>query len=798
MSDTPDLPGGQSPYGDSLNTLSRYGQQRPFDRMREGPSQSSLYAPSSMEHGSAYDMSSSDDIFGGPSRDRPQRGIPPQPFPTTQGLNILYDDPTRIRIPHFPEPNNFTALPANELASDRYHTRRRRHRLEALRPSDNNATTSEAGYEVGQAPTLYRQLTARHHIMGELTSPSTIASHSGHTSGFDYQPSTRDYERQDWSSVNASAFRQEQAFGSDRQHTAHYHSGDDSSSRYPSPLQSGPMPDFAYRPSARGQDFHNWSFDNPVAPQYEQAFGFNRQPTSHYDRNDYLSPYLAPVHSGQISDLTYQHTARGHDLRGSSYENPTTSHAEQAYGLDRHPRTYGSISSDLPSQYPSIHHSDQMNELTYMPRVHDYRTQDESSEGSVDSLGYIAPGLFRRPRLYGQDVHSRVRRDVTSFQAHQDTRGRTAPFPSPEVGTSPTGGISRSSSASPNRARATGPPQLNKAVPPLPSLGRSNTIGSSVSTPYGRALASPRLARDFSALARSNTTGGSLSPVRRTHELPDDLEDDDDDIHAASSAVAGDTSRPRRHREPTKDLFGPKGILSRPVTAEQLKQQQDKGKTALKRFKEKVKTITSDVRRVMTINPNTQPPIQPPVLERPRYPPVSLSPTIQARLFGELELILTTTINTYLNNEMAEGRMSLESVEKTVKKWKASHQPLPTEFMFDLGTQLRLVQANYETFRFYGEHQGSSVRIHTLFKTWELLAKKLNRRTLATPDAEIRKYLADISNILALLGASAETWTTFEFWRSAAVVAIEAVGAEERARAAIPWGVTRQVYTGLE
>ena len=802
MSTTPDLPSGnQNAYGDSLNTSSRYEQQHPFNRTPEMPPQSPMYA-SSMEHSSAKDMSSSDDIFRGPPRARARRGLPPQSLSTTQGLNILYDDPIRNRVAQFLQPDNFDRPHSNELASQRFHTRRLR-RFEGSEASGNKTATSEAGDDDRQ--TLYGQLTARHHITGELRSPPTVAHRSDRTSGFNYQPSTSGYERQNRPSVKAPAFRAEQATGTDRQHTVHGYSGNDSLSQYSSPLQSGRMPSLAHQQSVRVHESDDWSFDKPTAFQIEHAYASGGQPKSWYDDNEYSTRYVAPVPPSQTANLKYQYAAPGHDLQGFPSEDPTKSHAGQAYGLDHHLRTYDSISSDSPSHYSSILRANQTNQLAYTAGMPDYLTREEFLATSVHSRRNSTSSMFRRPRLHGQHLHGTVDRHIADFQAHESTlsstpfgtRGRTALNPSSEVSyILPMAGISRSTSASPNRAHAAlsaGPPQLNKAVPPLPSLRRSNTIGSSASTTHGRTAAPPQLTRDVSALGRSNTTGGSVSPVRREVELPEDLEDYDDGIYGVEYI-----DRPTGHRAPTKILFGEKGILGGPTPTWEPSQEQKKGKTALRRLKEKVKTMTSDVRRVMTSNTNIPPFPQPPASTPSRHPPVSLSPTIQARLFGELELILTTTINTYLNNEKDEGRMSLESVEKIVKRWKASHQSMPTDFMFDLGTQLRLVQANCDTFRFYGEHQGSNVRLDGMFRTWEGLARRLNRRTLATPDAEIRKYLADISNIFNLVGASTEAWATFEFWRSATVVAIEAVGAEEKARAAIPWGVTRQVYTGTE
>ncbi|MCJ1246505.1 hypothetical protein MMC30_003713 [Trapelia coarctata] len=310
----------------------------------------------------------------------------------------------------------------------------------------------------------------------------------------------------------------------------------------------------------------------------------------------------------------------------------------------------------------------------------------------------------------------------------------------------------------------------------------------------------------------------------------------------------GEDSPPPR----PKTLFGPYGILDQPTTNDEAKNTHAKERTGLKKWADKIKgaagewkadlkSVVEELRDVAgelvtglpahprrqsdksmdgyasaqltttfggqnerfthfsddasarangiigfpLLNPLTRPASP---TKRP-LPKISLAPPIQARLFSELELVLTKTINDYLLGEKMMGRMSDASLEKVVKGWMAKGRPLPNEFYFDLTAQLELFHANLNTFRFFGQHQGSYLHIQSMLNGWSSLAKKLNRRTLSTPDSDIKKYLVDIDNILNLLGVDQKVWTEFGYWRDATLQALSGKAREEEVYGSQPWGI---------
>ena len=147
---------------------------------------------------------------------------------------------------------------------------------------------------------------------------------------------------------------------------------------------------------------------------------------------------------------------------------------------------------------------------------------------------------------------------------------------------------------------------------------------------------------------------------------------------------------------------------------------------------------------------------------------ISLDTTTQARLYAELELMVTTTINAYLMIESQESRVDKKSVAKILERWIKSSRSKPKEFMFDLKTQLVIVKANLSTLRFHGPAQGDYLRIDAMLTSWMTLATNLSRRTLCNPDTEIQKYFIDILDILELLGAPEHTFVKLQQLQAAA------------------------------
>ncbi|MCJ1403557.1 hypothetical protein MMC11_006780 [Xylographa trunciseda] len=148
---------------------------------------------------------------------------------------------------------------------------------------------------------------------------------------------------------------------------------------------------------------------------------------------------------------------------------------------------------------------------------------------------------------------------------------------------------------------------------------------------------------------------------------------------------------------------------------------------------------------------------------------ISLDAPTQARLYAELELMITMTTNNYLNNELKGSRINKKSLVKIAERWIKSGRIKPIDFMFDLETQLAIVRANSSTLRFHGPAQGDYLRINATLAGWSTTVTKLNHRTLCNPDMEIRKYFDDILDMLELLGVQEHTFVKLQHLQAAAV-----------------------------
>lgn len=132
---------------------------------------------------------------------------------------------------------------------------------------------------------------------------------------------------------------------------------------------------------------------------------------------------------------------------------------------------------------------------------------------------------------------------------------------------------------------------------------------------------------------------------------------------------------------------------------------------------------------------------------------ISLSGPEQARISMETELMLVHTANNFLMNQFSQGRMSVDSIKKTVDTWKARGRPIVIEFMYDQATQRELVAANQHNLRFHGERAGDSNRINAMLYNWRQVASLMTIRTFCDADTVILKLLFDVEQILELLGA---------------------------------------------
>ncbi|KAF7861990.1 hypothetical protein EAF04_007870 [Stromatinia cepivora] len=206
----------------------------------------------------------------------------------------------------------------------------------------------------------------------------------------------------------------------------------------------------------------------------------------------------------------------------------------------------------------------------------------------------------------------------------------------------------------------------------------------------------------------------------------------------------------KRSRSPMKKMFGEHGWLgSSPnevipsVLSSKSAQKMDKPRKPgmMEKIKNKIEGFTekadmkNDKNRISVLS-------------------ISINPYEQARYLVELELMIVHTANTFLMIQFSQGRMSIDSIKKTVDTWKNKGRPAVVEFMYDQGTQRDLVTANQYNFRFHGNRLGDDVRISSMLYNWKQVASLMSIRTFCNADTVLLKLVFDVEQILELIGGS--------------------------------------------
>ena len=130
--------------------------------------------------------------------------------------------------------------------------------------------------------------------------------------------------------------------------------------------------------------------------------------------------------------------------------------------------------------------------------------------------------------------------------------------------------------------------------------------------------------------------------------------------------------------------------------------------------------------------------------------------------------MLVHTANNFLMTQFSQGRISMESIKKTVDTWKSKGRPVVIEFMYDQATQRELVAANHHNFRFHGDTTCNDVRISSMLYNWKQVANVMAVRTFCNADTILLKLLFDIEQILELLGAGEPMMVRLQQIRAAA------------------------------
>lgn len=133
---------------------------------------------------------------------------------------------------------------------------------------------------------------------------------------------------------------------------------------------------------------------------------------------------------------------------------------------------------------------------------------------------------------------------------------------------------------------------------------------------------------------------------------------------------------------------------------------------------------------------------------------VSLDPREQSLLYCELEFLLTTALDGYINSQFNAGRLDADKYKKIVDGWQQRGRPKVIGFRYDLETQLDLILLHSEDFRFYGKRAGLLAAVNGVLDMMRVDARAMRIRTFCQPDTVIAKQLLDSQSLFNLVGCS--------------------------------------------
>lgn len=202
-----------------------------------------------------------------------------------------------------------------------------------------------------------------------------------------------------------------------------------------------------------------------------------------------------------------------------------------------------------------------------------------------------------------------------------------------------------------------------------------------------------------------------------------------------------------------KEMVGKHGWLERtnspdtePDSDKKNAAQQQKKKGFLNNLKKLAKDITSDITASASRSKIRE---KDPQVSRLT---VSLDPREQSLLYCELEFLLTTALDSYINSQFSAGRLDADKYKKVVDGWQQRGRPKVIGFRYDLETQLDLVLLHSEDFRFYGKRAGLIAAVNGVLDMMRVDARAMRIRTFCQPDTVVAKQLLDAQSLFNLIG----------------------------------------------
>ncbi|KAI1278645.1 hypothetical protein F5Y07DRAFT_387966 [Xylaria sp. FL0933] len=133
---------------------------------------------------------------------------------------------------------------------------------------------------------------------------------------------------------------------------------------------------------------------------------------------------------------------------------------------------------------------------------------------------------------------------------------------------------------------------------------------------------------------------------------------------------------------------------------------------------------------------------------------ISLDAREQSLLYCELEYNLNNALDAYIKVQLNSGRLEASKLSRIADAWAQKGRPKVVGFRYDLETQVDLIAAHINDFRFYGPLQAEGpAAIAGLLYAMKTNARYMRIRTFCQPDSVIAKHVLDSQNFLRLLGS---------------------------------------------
>ncbi|KAI0426983.1 hypothetical protein F5Y09DRAFT_317383 [Xylaria sp. FL1042] len=133
---------------------------------------------------------------------------------------------------------------------------------------------------------------------------------------------------------------------------------------------------------------------------------------------------------------------------------------------------------------------------------------------------------------------------------------------------------------------------------------------------------------------------------------------------------------------------------------------------------------------------------------------ISLNAREQSLLYCELEYNLNNALDAYFKAQLNSGRLDASKLSRIADAWAQKGRPKVIGFRYDLETQVDLITAHINEFRFYGPVQAEGpAAIAGLLYAMKTNARYMRIRTFCQPDSVIAKHVLDAQNLLRLLGS---------------------------------------------